>query len=280
MSEEMNLTAPEERTVDIEQAVTKCRRCGMEKIADARDKHLCVDCARAERNRYSYIRKNQGDWMEAAKDAGIDVWLQQPGETNWEYTIWSAYRDSYPGRLRTYSEVAEEVGTTKAFVATVAQRWTFAMRMEAWKAECDRITMAQRHAQILAMNAEHISMAQRMRDKLSVAIDNIDPLTLKPSEITQLAKLATDLESKAQLSAQAQEEQQAAQVVVAGGAVTNPDEKNSPTKQSDLAEVVGILLKTGALGSITQIGVRETTTREVVAKSADGDEASIIQGDE
>ncbi len=260
--------------MDEQSLVVTCRRCGMAKEADSRDPHLCVDCANAERNRYSHLRKNQGDWMAAAKDAGIDVWLQQPGETNLEYAIWSAYRDSYPGRLKTHAEVAEEVGTTRAFVATVSQRWTFATRMQMWKTECDRITMEQRRAQILDMNAEHISMAKRLRDKMSVAIDSIDPMTLKPQELGSLMKLATDLERRAQIDQQSQEEMVANMTV---GPAENPDLKKSPTKQDDLGEVIKILLSTGALGSITQIGVRETTTREVVAKNVDGDEASLIQ---
>lgn len=256
--------------------MTTCRRCGMEKVADDRDKHLCVDCAKAERNRHSHLRKNQGDWMAAAKDAGIDVWLQQPGETNWEYAIWSAYRDSYPGRLKTHAEVAEEVGTTRAFVAAVSQRWTFAVRMQMWKAECDRITMEQRRAQILEMNSDHISMAKKLRDKMSTAIDAIDPMTLKPSELSSLMKLATDLERKAQIDQQAQEEMRANMSVVAAD---NPDLKKSPTKQDDLGEVIKILMSSGALGTITQIGVRETTTREVVARDANGDELTHIEED-
>lgn len=267
-------TSPDEQEAIV--VMTKCRRCGMEKVADARDKHLCVDCAKAEQNRASYLRRHQGDWMAAANDAGIDVWLQQPGETNWEYTIWCAYRDSYPGKLKSHAQVAEEVGTTRNFVAACSSRWTFAARMQMWKAECDRITMEQRRSQILEMNSDHISMAKKLRDKMSLAIDAIDPLALKPTELTSLMKLATDLERKAQIDQQAQEEMRANLSVVA---TENPDIKKSPTKQDDLGEVIKILLSTGALGSITQIGVRETTTREVVAKSSDGDEVMHIEED-
>ena len=148
------------------------------------------------------------------------------------------------------------------------------MRMQAWKAECDRITMAQRQEQILHMNAEHISMAQRLRDKMSRAIDSIDPSELKPSDLSSLMRLATDLERRAQIDSQAQEEMQMAVPV---DMAENPDIKKSPTKQDDLGEVLNILLATGALGSVTHIGVRETTTREVVACNADGDEAKIIE---
>ena len=240
-----------------------CPKCGQNKPADIANKHICVDCAKAENNRANYLRMHQGDWMEVARDAGIDVWLQQPGETQWEYTIWCAYRDSYPGKKPTYGAVAEQVGTTKAFVGKVAQRWSFQARMQAWMAECDRITMEQRRAEVLHMNAEHVSMAQRLRDKLSASIDMIDPASLKPSELSSLMKMATDLERKATMDRIEQEDKLR---VVEG---ENPNLKKDTTKQGDLGEVVKILLSAGALGNITQIGVRETTTREIIAKEDD-----------
>ena len=245
--------------------IVKCRRCSQEKVADERDPHLCVDCAKAERNRSAHLRKNQGDWMEAAQDAGIDVWLQQPGETQHEYTIWTVYRDAYPGRKLTYRQVAERAGTTQAFVRTVAQRWSFQARMQAWMTECDKITMLQRREEILSMNREHIDMAQRLRDKLSAAIDNIDPTMVKPSEISSLMRVATELEAKARVDEIAQDEMRRDML----HGVENPNLKKTPTKTDDLSEVVSILMQAGALGSITQIGVRETTTREVVAKCDD-----------
>lgn len=237
-----------------------CPRCGQTKPADAHDKHLCEDCAKAEANRYMYLRQHQGDWMKAAEDAGIEVWLRQPGETTWEYTVWMAYRDMYPGRKPSYVDVARQLNTTHNVVKKIAQRWTFQARMQAWMTECDRITMLQRHEEIIHMNAEHIDMAQRLRNKLSQAIDLVDPALLKPGELGTLLKLTTDLERKARVDEAAESDMRVAML----HDTENPDLRQSPTKQNDLSEVVQILLNAGALGSVTQIGVRETTTREVV----------------
>ena len=240
--------------------VVKCPRCGQEKTADSRNPHMCVDCAKAENSRYAYLRAHQDDWMAAAADAGVDVWLQQPGETQWEYTVWVAYCDSYPGQKPSYQAVAKQLGTTYNVVKKVAQRWTFTARMQAWITECDRVTMAQRRQEILNMNAAHIDMAQRLRDKLSVAIDSVDPATLKPSDIATLAKLSTELERKARVDTIAQDEMR----VELLKDTENPEMKRSPTKQSDLSDVVGILLQAGVLGNNLQVGIRET--REVVVK--------------
>lgn len=253
----------------------QCPRCGQEKPADTRNPHICVDCAKAENNRYMHIRQHQGDWIEEAKNAGVDVWLQQPGETQWEYAIWCSYRDSYPSKKPSYSDVARQLNTTVNVVQKAAQRWSFQTRMQMWMAECDRITMQQRRQEILDMNKDHISMAEKLRSKLSAAIDLVDPAALKPSELVTLLRLAAELEKKARVDDIAQDEM----LRELSRDTENPNLKKSPTKQDDLGEVVKILMEAGALGNITQIGVRETTTtvRETVAVDDKGATASMIQ---
>jgi ribosomal protein L37E len=116
--------------VPVNDVLVTCKRCGMEKIASSRDKHLCVECANAENTRITYYRQHQEDWVAAAKEQGIDLWLQQPGETQWEYTVWTKYRDSYPGKKPSYGSVAEELRTTYNVVKKIAQRWSFPMRKQ------------------------------------------------------------------------------------------------------------------------------------------------------
>ena len=255
-----------------------CPRCGQVKEAHPTDKHLCVDCAHAEDTRITYYRQHQGDWIAEAKEQGLEPWLQQPGETQWEYTVWTAYRDSYPGKRPTYSSVAQQLETTYNVVKKISQRWSFPARMQLWMAECDRITMLQRRDEILTMNKEHVDMASRLRAKMSIAIDKIDPALLKPGELASLMRLSTDLERKARIDTLAQEDLRKDLVVDN----TNPDLKKKQTNQGDLKEVLDILMKAGALGSITTIGVKETTTttREVVARDDAGSTATLLQEDD
>jgi hypothetical protein len=246
-----------------------CPKCGQEKPRHHIDKHMCVDCSKAEGSRITYYRQHQGDWIAEAKEQGLSPWLQQPGETQWEYTVWSAYRDSYPGKKPTYSQVAEQLNTSYNVVRKISQRWSFPARMQLWMSEVDRITMLQRKEEILSMNKEHIDMATKLRDKLGTAINAIDPATLKPSDIASLMKLSTELERKARLDTEAQEELRSNLLVD----TNNPELKKVQTKQGDLSEVVQILMKAGALKSITAIGVKETT-REVVAQL---DDSTIVE---
>lgn len=253
----------------------KCPKCGLTKPQARKSPHMCVDCEKAENSRVTYYRQHQDNWMDVAKEAGLDLWVQQPGETQWEFSIWTAYRDTYPGKRATFTEVAQQMGTTYNVVKKIAQRWSFHVRMQAWIQECDRITLLQRRQEVLDMNKAHVDMAARLREKLSIAIDAVDPLSLKPGEISSLAKLAADMERKARLDTIDQEALR--HDIVVGD--ENPELKKSPTNTGDLSEVVGILLKAGALGNITTIGVKETKTTQVVVGDAEGNLSGIEMED-
>ena len=254
-----------------------CRKCGMQKEPSSRDKHLCVECTKAENSRVTYYRQHQEDWVAAANEQGIDLWLQQPGETQWEYTVWTKYRDSYPGKKPSYGSVAEELATTYNVVKKMAQRWSFPMRMQAWMTECDRITMLQRRDEVLNMNKEHVEMASTLREKLKNAIDMIEPRDLKPGEIASLSKLATEMERKARIDTIAQEEARQPLLVDQ----SNPGlKKDNKTKKDDLKEVMDILIKAGALGDVTHIGVRRTETTEIALVDKDCQSSSIVMEDD
>lgn len=251
--------------------VIQCPRCGQAKPRARRSPHMCVDCEKAENTRVTYYRQHQENWMDVAAEAGLDLWVQQPGETQWEFTVWQAYRDSYPGKRATYTDIAVQLNTTYNVVKKIAQRWSFPVRMQAWMQECDKMTLLQRRQEVLDMNKEHVDMAARLRAKLSTAIDQLDPYALAPKDINSLAKLATELERKARLDTIDQEALKKELLVD----TENPELKKSPTQQSDLSEVVQILLKAGALGDITTIGVKETKTTQVVVGDANGNASGI-----
>ena len=81
------------------------------------------------------------------------------------------------------------------------------------------------------------------------------------------------MERKARIDSEAQDDMRR-QLLVDN---SNPELKKTQTKQGDLGEVLQILLKAGALKNITTIGVKETTTREVVARDDEGNIAAMIQ---
>lgn len=257
----MDPVVSQEEVVEIDKTTITCKKCGRHDVPpDPHNRHICVDCARAENNRVSYYRQHQTDWMLECSAAGLDPWVRQPRETQWEYSVWCAFRDTYPGKPMSYSDLAESLGTTRAVVGKIAQRWTFAARMQAWVAYTDKVTMAQRRSEIVEMNGKHIKMAQALNAKIEKVIDNIDPSTVKPAELASLMRTAAELERKARVDTVAQDEM----MRDIGTYNESGDAKGRKTKASDLGEVVDILAKAGVLQQM-----RMTTTTTTTVEPAD-----------
>lgn len=251
--------------------IIKCKKCGMEAPQSKKSPAICEQCHKAYINKYSHKRTNQPDWIEIAQDSGLDPWALQPGETQLEYAIWCAYRDSYPGKKPSYSDVAKQLGCAYETVKKTAHRWTFPVRMQTWIKHCDTVTLAQRRQEILDMNKEHIMMAAKLRGKLQVAINSVDPHELSPSDIVRLSKLSAELERKARVDTIAQDEMRRQLLVD----TDNPELKKGKIKKDSIEDVLSVLAQTGVFDKAAQtVGVRQTT--EVVLKE---DDSHIINVD-
>lgn len=246
-----------------------CPKCGREGVErHATDYHLCVECVKAENNRLTYYRQHQEDWVEIAKESGLELWRQQPGETQWEYTVWSSYRDSYPGKKPSYSVVARDIGTTHNVVKKIAMRWTFPIRMQAWVRHIDDVTLEQRREQAINMNARHISLAEKINEKIAEGLSYLDASTLRPGEIASLMKTAAELERKARIDMDLQEEQ-----MREIGVDTSAKAGRKQAKADDMSEIVQILAAAGALEGLV---MTTTTTTELKVDNSIEIESEVI----
>ena len=249
-----------------------CPKCSLESEQSSTTPGMCKVCEKAYNSRISHYRQNH-DWIAVAKENSIDLWLQQPNETQWEYSVWLAFRDSYPGKKPTYAAVAAQLDCTYDAVKSIAHRWSFQTRLQAWIKNCDEITLLQRRTEIVDMNKSHIDMSVAIREKLAKAITNIDPYCMKPGEIVALAKLSADMEKAARVDTIAQGEL-INELMVDN---TNPElKKDNSINKKDMQEVLNVLMGAGVLGNVSNIGVRKTTTTEVVIGDTDGNIAKMI----
>lgn len=235
-----------------------CKRCSRDAEPHSSNPHLCEECVKAENNRVSHVRRHNENWLDVAAEAELELYERQPGETDREYQIWLAYRDSYPSVRPSNRLVAEQLGTTVNVVSKVSQRWSFPVRMQAWAKHVDQLILRQRQQEIVDMNAEHVNMATTLNNKLKVAIEGINPASLTPKEIQGLMKVATDLERKARLDTTS--------VTPAQTEDKNPNLRESKVPTDNMQEIVAIL---GAAGVLSNFGIRQTTTTEVVVKGDD-----------
>lgn len=233
-----------------------CHHCGRDDVMQSKySKTMCVDCYTAYVNRNTVI-KVLGDpnWKERAEQAGLNLWDQMPGESNRDYQIFQAYMGLYPAERPTLRRAAEAVGLAYPTVTAASRRGHFSERLDAWIHECDRLTMHQRRNEMIEMNIQHIKMAKKLRAKLNVALDMLQPEQIGPRDIVSLTKLAKDMEREARVDTIAQEEIQADLAKVS----ENKELQKKTTSQGDLGEVLSVLMKSGALGDVGAIGLRTT----------------------
>lgn len=228
---------------------------------------MCVDCYVEMSNRNTRLmRWGNADWKQEAEQAGVELYEQQPAESASDYLKFCCYRDMYPSTRPTLKDVAKQLNLSYNSVSSVANRWHWRERLAEWIRECDRITLEQRRQEMIDMNKRHIELAGLVDAKVRSALAQMDPATMKPSELNQLLKTMTQLERESRIDTIAQEELRAD--ITHGG--DNPELKKSPTKQEDFAEILSVLKQAGILEA-SDIGFKKTdkdgSTEELVVRS-------------
>lgn len=180
-------------------------------------------------------------WEDLSVELGLALYERQPEETDREWTVWVKYRSYYPMPVPTWSALARELGLSVAFVTNTSRKWNFRSRMISWAKRVDSEDQEKRIVAIREMNEKQLSMAQRLQDKVSQAIDTIDPALLRPSEVVNLGKFSVELERHIK-----EYKEERVETDVSGSAAQSaaPPAK----KAEDLVEVVKILQQAGVAG--------------------------------
>lgn len=226
-----------------------CTRCGATSHKNKKNSSLCDSCAAAEAQSSSLAIKTNSNWMDLAAELGIALFERQPEESDIEWRIWCAYRGYYPLKLPTMAELAARVGHSVSTVVKASQRWSYKVRLIEWARFTDADIQERRIEAVREMNTKQLTMAQRIQQKLEDAIEYIDPATLKPNELVNLFKMATELERKVTEYVEERVESTAA---------TSTTKQQELTKPEDMSEVLSILQKAGMLDG-KAIGVEQTT---------------------
>lgn len=212
------------------------------------------------------------NWVTVAEEAGIPLWEQQPNETVDEFDMWTAYRDLWPTVRPTITKVAQALGVTTNRVLRASRKWTWAARLQAWIREVNAERTAELRQARRKMVEDQIAIGERLRGKMLKAVENLDEYDVTPGELVQLLKVTQSFEDTARESLDAVERETATDVDSTDLFV--PDDQAAQPSNSrgisaeDAAEVVKILQTAGVLSMPgTKVGVRQTTTTEVVAEN-------------
>lgn len=243
----------------------RCSSCGGTTQRSIRNPQLCATCYAKQAEQTELMRRTNEGWMEQANQLGLALYERQPEETDNEWIVWEKYRSYYPLALPKWTTLAKEVGLSVAFVTKTAQRWNFKARMIQWARAVDSEGQEKRIRAIREMNEKQLSMAQRLQEKVSAAIDEIDPSLLRPNELVALAKFGAELERN--ITTYHEEKVESTQVAAT-------EQVKQRTKAEDLQEVMAILQQTGVMPSGKVVGIEQKTT--VLVKGGADDEPNVI----
>lgn len=252
-----------------------CRRCGrpfdiggVTRSPESRD--FCVTCAQKERKELVATKEDNSGWMQLAMEACIPLWERQPNESSDEYELWCSYRDLWPEVRPTITKVASASEVSIQTVQKTFNKWTWTARLQAWIREVNADRVAELRASRRQMVADHISLGEKMRAKMLVAVDNLDPEDVTPSELVALLKETQRLEQTSRESLDALEAETANDIDnMPDGLFASADGEDHGNSHGltneGISEVVNILQAAGVLQvNGAKVGVRQTSTTEVV----------------
>lgn len=212
------------------------------------------------------------NWVAVAEEVGIPLWEQQPNETVDEFDMWTTYRDLWPTVRPTITKVAQALRVSPNKVMKASRKWTWSARLQAWIREVNAEHTAELRQARRKMVEDQIAIGEKLRSKMLKAVENLDEYDITPGELVQLLKVTQSFEDTARESLDAVERETAADVDSTDLFV--PDDQAAQPSNSrgisaeDAAEVVKILQTAGVLSMPgTKVGVRQTTTTEVVAEN-------------
>lgn len=253
-AEPAHLSVEQRQSAEIKEAfgtldAWKCTKCGTTMNQSIADSRYCSQCYDLESQNSAMAKKVNSNWMEQSKELGLELYERQPEETDVEWHIWQTYRSYYPLKLPTWAELAAKCGSAVSTVVKTQAKWSFKVRMIAWIRMVDAGLQEERIVAIREMNEKQLNSAKMIQNKLSQAIENLDPDLLKPNEIVNLFKVATELERKITTSVTEKVETESGDAKAKQMAITKPE---------DLAEVIEILNKSGVLSG-KSFGIEQTT---------------------
>lgn len=137
-------------------------------------------------------------------------WERQPGESDTAWVAFAAYRDMGPND-RSHAKLAAKFGKHRQNFVRWSAQWDWVARCAAYDSWVDKQAKVVEIEAIKDMRKRHVQMAMTLQGAAALALNKIiaaerqvvtnpdgttspAPLTLKPSEVKELAELGTKLE--------------------------------------------------------------------------------------
>lgn len=121
-----------------------------------------------------------------------ELWERQPGETAKAFKAFCVYRDLGPDR--SIAKAGAALGQLPGGLEDWCSKNEWVKRSMAWDDEKDRQARQEQLDEIKKMRVRHARIAQKALEKVSAALDNINPKAMSNADVARLMDVSSKLE--------------------------------------------------------------------------------------
>jgi hypothetical protein len=122
---------------------------------------------------------------------GRHPWEQQVGEGKLRFSQFVAYRDQGP--TRRLEKVSEGFGITRATAKQYERLFLWSQRAASFDKYMDAQWILALREHTKTMVRRHLTMAEKVRERVMSALESVDPTKLTPTELVRFADLYSKL---------------------------------------------------------------------------------------
>lgn len=119
-------------------------------------------------------------------------WERQDGETPKAFEAFCEYRDLGPNR--SIAKTGQKLGKNLTTLSEWSSKYDWVKRVAAWDVEQDRIAREAQIKEIVAMRKRHAKIAERALEKVTEALETINPQEMTHADMTRFMDVASKLE--------------------------------------------------------------------------------------
>lgn len=120
------------------------------------------------------------------------LWDRQPGESAKAFEAFTVYRDLGPSR--SIVKTGRKLGKNRVTLEQWSSKFSWVERSAAWDGEQDRVARQAQLDEIKKMRKRHAQVAKKALEKISQALDMMDPEGMSDSGMARLMDTASKLE--------------------------------------------------------------------------------------
>ena len=121
-----------------------------------------------------------------------ELWERLPQESMKAYAAFFAYRDLGPDR--SMAKAGEVLGKSQGLMEGWSAAYDWVKRATAWDDEQYRVARKAQMDEIKKMRVRHAKIAQKALDKVSAALDKVNPDAMTNADMARLMDVASKLE--------------------------------------------------------------------------------------